>query len=67
MGLIKPAGTIRIDPVVEQNMSDRVDVVKCGPLAKTVRTVGFVDYDETTLIVVATKVDGWVEQLYEYD
>ena len=58
------AGTIQIDPVVEQNMGVRVDTVKRGPLAKTVRTVGFVDYDETTLTVVTTKVDGWVEKLY---
>ena len=57
------AGTIRIDPVVEQDMGVRVDTVKRGPLAKTVRTVGFVDYDETTLAVVTTKVDGWVEKL----
>ncbi len=58
------AGTIRIDPVVEQDMGVRVDKVKRGPLAKTVRSVGFVDYDETTLAVVTTKVDGWVEKLY---
>ena len=58
------AGTIQIDPVVEQDMGVRVDTVKRGPLAKTVRTVGFVDYDETTLTVVTTKVDGWVEKLY---
>jgi RND family efflux transporter MFP subunit len=58
------AGTIRIDPVVEQDMGVRLDKVKRGPLAKAVRTVGFVDYDETTLAVVTTKVDGWVEKLY---
>jgi membrane fusion protein, copper/silver efflux system len=58
------AGTIQIDPVVEQDMGVRVDTVKRGPLAKTVRTVGFVDYDETTLTIVTTKVDGWVEKLY---
>jgi RND family efflux transporter MFP subunit len=58
------AGTIRIDPVVEQDMGIRVDQVIRGPLNKTVRTVGFVDYDETTLAAVTTKVDGWVEKLY---
>ncbi len=57
------AGTIQIDPVVVQDMGVRFDTVKRGPLAKTVRTVGFVDYDETTLTVVTTKVDGWVEKL----
>jgi RND family efflux transporter MFP subunit len=58
------AGAIRIDPVVEQDMGIRVDKVIRGPLNKTVRTVGFVDYDETTLAAVTTKVDGWVEKLY---
>jgi RND family efflux transporter MFP subunit len=57
-------GEIRIDPVVELDMGVRVDKVIRGPLNKTVRTVGFVDYDETTLTAVTTKVDGWVEKLY---
>lgn len=58
------AGTIRIDPVTEQNMGVRVGKVISGPVRRTVRTVGFVDYDETTLAAVTTKVDGWVEKLY---
>jgi Cu(I)/Ag(I) efflux system membrane fusion protein len=58
------AGAIEIDPVTEQDMGVRVDKVIRGPLSKTVRTVGFVDYDETTLTMVTTKVDGWVEKLY---
>jgi Cu(I)/Ag(I) efflux system membrane fusion protein/cobalt-zinc-cadmium efflux system membrane fusion protein len=58
------AGTIRIDPVTEQNMGIRVDEAIKGPLTKTFRTVGFVEYDETTLATVNTKVDGWVEKLY---
>lgn len=58
------AGTIRIDPVTEQNMAVRVAEVVAGPLRRTVRTVGFVDYDETALATVTTKVDGWVEKLH---
>ena len=58
------AGVIRIDPVVTQNMGVRVDRVVRGPLTKTVRTVGFVEYDETTLGTVTTKVDGWIEKLH---
>ncbi|MBE7558813.1 efflux RND transporter periplasmic adaptor subunit [bacterium] len=56
--------TIRIDPVTEQNMGFRYDVVRVGPLEKTVRTVGTVTYDEQSLGTVTTKVDGWVEKLY---
>lgn len=58
------AGTIRIDPVTEQNMGVRVGKVTSGPVRRTVRTVGFVEYDETTLTAVTTKVDGWVEKLH---
>ena len=58
------AGTIQVDPVTEQNMGVRIDNVIVGPVTKTVRTVGFVDYDETSLANVTTKIDGWVEKLY---
>ncbi|MEZ4332234.1 MAG: efflux RND transporter periplasmic adaptor subunit [Myxococcota bacterium] len=58
------AAAIRIDPVTEQNMGVRIDDVVRGPVVRTVRTVGIVDYDETSLAVVNTKVDGWIERLY---
>jgi len=61
---VSTAGAIRIDPVTEQNMGIRLGKVISGPLVKTIRTVGLVDYDETTLASVTTKVDGWVEKLY---
>lgn len=57
-------GTIQIDPVTEQNMGIRVDEVVRGPVVKTIRSVGFVEYDETTLATVTTKVDGWIEKLF---
>ena len=34
------------------------------PLAREVRTVGLVTYDETLVKAIAPKIDGWVEQLY---
>lgn len=58
------AGTIRIDPVTEQNMGIRVAKVTAGAVRRTVRTVGFVEYDETALAAITTKVDGWVEKLH---
>lgn len=61
---VAAAGSIRIDPVTEQNMGIRVDKVTRGPLRKTIRNVGYVEYDETTLSAVTTKVSGWVEKLY---
>lgn len=57
-------GQIEIDPATQQNMGVRLGKVTKGPLVETVRTVGYVDYDETTLGVVTTKVDGWIEKLH---
>ena len=35
-----------------------------GSLPRTVRSVGFVTYDETRLTTVSPKIDGWVERLF---
>jgi Cu(I)/Ag(I) efflux system membrane fusion protein/cobalt-zinc-cadmium efflux system membrane fusion protein len=55
--------SIRIDPVTEQNMGLRLGVVRMGPLDRTIRTVGTVEYDEQGLATVTTKVNGWVEKV----
>ena len=55
---------IAVDPVTMQNMDIRTAVVTRGPLRRTIRTVGTVDYNETTLAEVTTKFKGWIEKLY---
>lgn len=59
----KYSGEVAIDPLVVQNMGVRVEPVVTGPLVKRIRTVGLVDYDETRVRDVTTKVSGWVEEL----
>ena len=56
--------TIAIDPVTIQNMDIRTATVTRGPLRRTVRTVGVIDYNETSLGEVTTKFKGWIEKLY---
>lgn len=56
--------TIQIDPVTIQNMGIRTTRVSRGPLVRTIRTVGRVDYDEQTLYFIDTKFEGWIETLY---
>ena len=56
--------TLAIDPVTIQNMGLRTATVTRGPLRRIVRTVGVVDYNETTLGDVTTKFKGWIEKLY---
>ena len=56
--------TIAIDPVTIQNMGIRSATVTRGPLRRTIRTVGVIDYNETTVGEVSTKFKGWIEKLY---
>lgn len=56
--------TIRIDPVTIQNMGIRTKVLERGPLVKTIRTVGRVDYDEPRVTFINTKFEGWIEKLH---
>jgi Cu(I)/Ag(I) efflux system membrane fusion protein/cobalt-zinc-cadmium efflux system membrane fusion protein len=60
----EPTSTIRIDPVTIQNMGVRLGEVERRPLTKTIRTVGFVTYDERSIYTVNTKFDGWIEKIY---
>lgn len=39
-------------------------VASLAPLAREIRTVGQVTYDETRVKAVSLKIDGWVEELY---
>ena len=38
--------------------------VTLGPLAREIRTVAQVTYDETRVKTISPKIEGWVEQLY---
>ncbi len=58
------SSVIAIDPVTTQNMGIRTALVARGPLRRAIRTVGVIDYNETTLADVTTKFKGWIEKLY---
>jgi multidrug efflux pump subunit AcrA (membrane-fusion protein) len=55
--------TITVEPSMIQNMGVRTEFVARGPLRRTVRTVGVIDYDEGALADVTTKFKGWIEKL----
>ena len=55
---------VSIDPVTRQNMGIRTLAVRRGPLVKTIRTLGRVDYDEGLVSYVDMKYDGWIEKLF---
>ncbi|HEX22680.1 MAG TPA: efflux RND transporter periplasmic adaptor subunit [Chromatiales bacterium] len=58
-----PAGTVKIDAVTVQNIGVRTERATEGPLSRSVRAVGRVDFDETLLARIYPKIDGWVETL----
>lgn len=60
----KFTGEISIDPVLAQNIGVRSGLVETGPLVGIVRTVGKIDYDETSLHDVNLRVAGWIEELH---
>lgn len=54
---------IAVDAATMQNMNLRTADVQSGPLRKTIRTVGTIEYNETALADVTTKFKGWIEKL----
>jgi RND family efflux transporter MFP subunit len=58
------SSAIVVDPVTTQNMGIRTAMVTRGALRRAIRTVGVIDYNETTLADVTTKFKGWIEKLY---
>ncbi len=60
-----PGGSIiQIDPVTQQNMGVRTAEVSRRDLARTVRTVGLVGYEEPKQYTINAKIGGWIENLY---
>lgn len=57
-------GTIRIDPVMMQNIGVRTAPVVVEPLSRTLRTTGRFEMDEQGSHTVSLKVSGWIEQLH---
>ena len=59
-----PAGTVLIDPVTVQNIGVRTAPAEQRTLARSVHTLGRVDYDERHITRLHPKVDGWIDELY---
>lgn len=56
-------GTVKIDPTIVNNLGVRTAVAEKSPLSRRIETVGYVGYDEDTLMHVHLRVDGWIEGL----
>ncbi|MGZ9212387.1 MAG: efflux RND transporter periplasmic adaptor subunit [Candidatus Binatia bacterium] len=58
------SGSVNVSPEKQQLVGIRTAVAEIKPLVKKIRTVGIVTYDETKVVQVFTKVEGWIETLF---
>lgn len=56
-------GSVKISPVVMNNLGVRTETVSKGPINLSINTVGYVDFDEDKLAHIHSRVDGWIEVL----
>jgi len=59
-----PPGSVRIDPATTQEIGVKTAVVQRKRLAREIRTVGRIAYDETRVRSISPKIGGWVERQY---
>jgi membrane fusion protein, copper/silver efflux system len=57
-------GDVTIDPRRQQLIGVRTAPVTGEPMRQTLRTVGVVRYDETSLADVNLRLEGWIRDLY---
>lgn len=57
------AGVVAISPIVENNLGVRTAMVEIEPFKSTIRTVGYVQFDEDRLINMHPRVEGWIDEL----
>ena len=56
-------GVIRISPAVEENLGVLTAPVERTDLHREIRTVGYVDYDESAVVRLHTRAAGWITEL----
>jgi len=59
-----PPGTVMITPERQRLIGVRTAMVTTEDITRSIRTVGSVDYDETNVAHIHTRVTGWIEELY---
>src|SRR6266487_757127 len=59
-----PRGEVSIEPRRQQLIGVRTVKVERRPIEDSVRTIGAVRYDETRMVDVNVKVEGYIRELY---
>lgn len=55
---------VRLVPSVINNLGVRTAKVERGSFSSQIETVGYIDYDESKIVHVHLRADGWIEKLY---
>lgn len=58
------SGQIAINPATIQRMNIKTALVETGPVRREIRAVGTVDFDESRIVEITTKYEGWIERLF---
>jgi len=58
------SSNVFISPRIVQNMGVRTAIADKGTLWRRIETVGYVGFDETKLVHVHLRTNGWIEKLY---
>lgn len=58
------ASVVSIDPVTVQNMNVQTTTVERRTVAREIRTVGYLEYDQQKMVSVTTKYSGFVEKVH---
>ncbi len=64
MAAADEAQPVSLDAEASRRIGVTYATVSRGSLSRTIRSVGFVRYDETSLASVSPKIEGWVERLF---
>lgn len=59
-----PPGSVMIDPTKQQLIGVKIGEVETVPLTRTVRAVGKITFDETRIIRIHPKIEGWIENVF---
>jgi membrane fusion protein, copper/silver efflux system len=59
-----PEGTIQISPEKQQLIGVQYGIAEFKAISRTLRAVGRLTWDETKIVRIHSRVEGWVEQVF---
>ena len=57
-------GQVYIDPAMVQNLGVRTVAAQTRSITDSIRTTGYVDYDQERVVSVNARISGWIEKLH---